>query len=135
MAYVWSKDLETGDARIDVQHKQLIEAINELLAACATGHGRDELDKTTQFLLDYTVKHFSDEEKLQVMSQYPDYANHKKYHEAFKVVVKDLVDQLKAEGPTIALVGKVNSSIAGWLLNHIKKEDVKVAAHIRSKNI
>lgn len=26
-----------------------------------------------------------------------------------------------------------NQAIAGWLLNHIKKEDVKVAAHIRSK--
>ena len=35
MAYVWSKDLETGNAMIDSQHKELIEAINALLAACA----------------------------------------------------------------------------------------------------
>ena len=32
MAYVWSKDLETGNAMIDSQHKELIEAINALLA-------------------------------------------------------------------------------------------------------
>lgn len=31
MAYVWSKDLETGNAMIDSQHKELIEAINALL--------------------------------------------------------------------------------------------------------
>ena len=31
------------------------------------------------------------------------------------------------------LVGKVNSSIAGWLINHIKREDVKVAAHVRAQ--
>lgn len=43
MAYVWSKDLETGNAMIDSQHKELIEAINALLAACATGKGRAEV--------------------------------------------------------------------------------------------
>ena len=47
MAYVWSKDLETGNAMIDSQHKELIEAINALLAACATGKGRAEIAKTT----------------------------------------------------------------------------------------
>ena len=48
MAYVWSKDLETGNAMIDSQHKELIEAINALLAACATGKGRAEVAKTTK---------------------------------------------------------------------------------------
>ena len=33
MAYVWSKDLETGNAMIDSQHKELIEAINALARA------------------------------------------------------------------------------------------------------
>ena len=31
------------------------------------------------------------------------------------------------------LVRELNQRLGGWLLNHIKKEDVKVAAHIRSK--
>ena len=41
--------------------------------------------------------------------------------------------KLDTEGPTVALVGQVNSAIAGWLINHIKREDVKVATHIRSQ--
>lgn len=133
MAYQWTKDLETGNPTIDQQHKQLIDAINRLLEACAKGQGRDVLVKTTQFLSDYTTKHFADEERLQLQSGYPDYQNHKKYHEGFKRVVADLMTQLREQGPTIVLVGKVNSSVAGWLLNHIKKEDCKVAAHIRAK--
>lgn len=133
MAYNWTADLETGNLKIDEQHKQLIAAINNLLNACSQGKGRDALKETTTFLYDYTAKHFADEEKLQIASQYPDYVNHKQYHEGFKKVVRDLMTQLEAEGPNVVLVGKVNSSIAGWLLNHIKKEDVKVAAHIRSK--
>ncbi len=65
---------------------------------------------------------------------YPDMVNHKRYHEEFKRTVRDLTDHLNKEGPTVALVGKVNNSIAGWLINHIKVQDVKVAAHIRSKS-
>lgn len=133
MKYTWSSDLETGNNTIDQQHKQLITAINDLLDACSQGKGRDALKETTKFLYDYTAKHFADEERLQLASQYPDYINHKQYHEGFKKVVAEIVDQLDKEGPTLALVSKVNTSIGGWLLNHIKKEDVKVAAHIQSK--
>lgn len=133
MKYDWTSDLETGNGTIDEQHKQLIAAINNLLDACSQGKGRDSLKETTTFLYDYTSKHFADEEKLQIASQYPDYPNHKQYHEGFKKVVREIMDQLEKEGPSLVLVGKVNSSIGGWLINHIKKEDVKVAAHIRSK--
>lgn len=133
MKYDWTSDLETGNSTIDGQHKQLINAINNLLEACSQGKGRDALKETTTFLYDYTAKHFADEEKLQIASQYPDYTNHKQYHEGFKKVVREIADQLEKEGPNLVLVGKVNTSIGGWLINHIKKEDVKVAAHIRSK--
>ena len=133
MAFLWDKNIETGNEMIDQQHKQLITAINNLLQACSSGKGREEITKTMQFLYNYTAKHFSDEEKLQLKYRYPDYTNHKRYHEEFKKVVKDLSIQLQKEGPTIALVGKVNTSIGDWLLNHIKREDVKVATHIKSQ--
>ena len=132
MAYTWNRELETGNTLIDTQHRQLIDAINNLLEACRTGKGRAELDKTITFLNSYTNKHFSDEEKLQLQYQYPDYQNHKKMHEQFRIVVRDLTDQLRANGPSIDLVGKVNNSIGNWLINHIKTQDTKVAAHIRS---
>lgn len=132
MAYEWDASLETGDARIDSQHKTLIQAINNLLDACSSGRGKDELESTTRFLYEYTVRHFSDEEKLQRESDYPDMAAHRTYHDGFKAVVLDLCNQLKQQGATTILVAKVNTAIAGWLINHIKNEDVKVAAHIRS---
>lgn len=85
------------------------------------------------FLSQYIVKHFDDEEKLQVKYGYPDYPNHKKYHEEFKKVVAGIQQDIKRDGPTIPIVARVNNSIAGWLISHIKREDVRVAAHIKSK--
>jgi hemerythrin len=135
MAYTWNSDLETGNKQIDSQHRQLIDAINALLDACARGQGRTVIAPMTKFLYDYTSKHFADEEKLQLDSGYPDYENHKLYHEGFKKVVHDISKQLDEQGATIALLGKVNSSIGDWLVKHIKREDVKVAAHVRSRSI
>lgn len=133
MAYSWDKSLITGNSEIDRQHKSLIDAINGLLGACSQGKGRDEVDKTLKFLQDYVVKHFRDEEKLQLKSNYPDYKAHKEKHEAFKKTVNDIVEEYNKSGASIQLVAKVNSSIAGWLITHIKSEDKKVAAHIRNK--
>jgi hemerythrin len=81
----------------------------------------------------YTIKHFSDEEKLQVQYQYPDYPTHKQYHDDFKVVVKHLAEQLIKEGPTDELVSMVNTSIGDWLLNHIKGDDFRMATYVKAQ--
>ena len=132
MAFTYTPDLATGNTIIDEEHKTLIEAINNLMVACSTGKGRTELESTCKFLQDYTAKHFAHEEQMQQQYKYPDYAQHKKFHDEFKRVVAELSAELAKEGATIALVGRVNTSIGGWFLNHIKREDVKVAAHIRA---
>lgn len=132
MAYQFTPELETGNAMIDEQHKQLFGAINDLLEACSSGKGRDSLMKTMNFLGDYTKKHFADEEALQMRSKYPDYPNHKRYHTEFIKKVGELSGKLEKEGATIVLVGEVNTTMAGWLISHIKQEDKKVAAHVKS---
>jgi hemerythrin len=124
--------METGNQLIDSQHQQLIQAINDLLAACREGKGKDVLYPTLDFLASYTVKHFGDEETLQVKSNYPDYPNHKNLHTNFVHFVQDLSAKIKAEGPTTLLVTQVTRGIGDWLVNHIQKEDTKVANHIRS---
>lgn len=130
MAYVFSKELETGNSMIDFEHKKLIETINALLEACSKGKGRDEINRTMAFLCSYTEKHFSDEEALQRQSGYPGYLEHRGYHDYFKKEVADLAERLKKEGPSIVLVGELNRALADWFINHIKTQDKKVAAHI-----
>ncbi len=131
MAYQFTKDLETGNSVIDSEHKQLIDAVNALLDACAKGQGRTQLSTTANFLLNYTKKHFADEEAIQMKNRYPDYTRHKKIHEDFKKTAADLVSKIESEGPTVANVGQINSLLAGWLLNHIKGEDKKLANYLK----
>jgi len=130
MAYNWDKSLETGNVIIDEQHKSLIKSINDLLDACSQGKGRVEVQKTLDFLSNYVLKHFNDEEKLQLKSKYPEYIAHKKLHEDFKKDVAVIVAEFEKGGATIPLVAKVNRSIGDWLIKHIKTMDKKVAEHI-----
>jgi len=131
MAYEWDDKLATGHDMIDRQHKQLIEALNSLVEACGQGQGRDKLGSTLEFLNAYIIKHFGDEEKLMDKYSYPDYLTHRKYHEEFKKIVRALTDNLLQQGPTDTLVNEVRSSVAGWLVNHIRSEDFKLAAYIK----
>lgn len=132
MRFGWTRDLETGNPQIDAEHKQLIQAINRLLQACAAGNQGEALQEALSFLLQYTKTHFSHEETLQRQYHYPDYTNHLGYHQAFIPVVEEISARLSAEGPTEQLVRELNQRLGGWLLNHIKTEDAKVAEHIRT---
>ena len=131
MRYELTKDLLTGNALIDSEHKQLFDAINALLDACAQGKGRDSLPKTGQFLNGYVTKHFSDEEQLQVSSKYPGYPAHKTFHDGYKRQLQTAVDSLVRDGATVRALGEINQ-LAGILISHIRTEDRKLAQHLHS---
>ena len=128
MEYTWTKELETGYQSMDEQHKQLVEALNSLLFACQHGSHRAELKTALEFLVAYTVKHFADEEEFQGQHDYPEYERHKMLHDQFKIVASELAERMVQEGPSIALIAEVYSTIGDWLVKHIKGEDLKMAA-------
>jgi hemerythrin len=130
MTFTWNDNLSTGNAMIDAQHKQLFTAINDLLDACGSGHGKARIDSTMRFLIEYTHKHFGDEEELQKQYHYPGYAEHKKMHDSFKASIEELAKELQTQGATPVLVAKITASTGEWLIHHIQHEDKRVAAHI-----
>jgi len=132
MAFAWNSALETGHPIIDSQHKELINAINNLLAACQQGQAADKVGATVDFLVSYTKRHFGEEEMLQQKSNYPDYAPHRSLHEAFVKVMTDLSVELKQSGPTPSIINKIIRNAGDWLVNHILQQDSKVAAHLKS---
>jgi hemerythrin-like metal-binding protein len=133
MPYEWSSDLETGNDAIDGQHKQLFDTLNSLINAQRMGKGVGELYKAVEFLTVYVIRHFEDEEKLADDYDYPDRRNHKNIHDEFKGTVKVLVEQLRKEGYNDIILDNTVQAVSDWLVNHIKKEDFKLAEHIKIK--
>ena len=132
MAYQWDSSLDTGYEKVDNQHRQLVIALNNLVEAGKGGNVSNAVMDTLEFLTGYTVKHFADEESLQVEFSYPDYPNHKRIHDEFKVKVAGLVEKVMKEGPTEPVIDEVSSAVGAWLLNHIRGDDFRMAAFVKA---
>ena len=131
--YQWDNSLFTGVAKIDDQHRQLIDAVNNLIDAIEAGRGAVELKKALDFLVNYTVIHFDDEEAIQRESGYPGFENHRRIHEAFKKVAAEMAGEMERDGITPNLVNEVKRKFGDWLVTHIKGQDCELGAFIRSK--
>lgn len=127
--YEFTKDLETGNSMIDREHRELIQAVNKLLAACSEGKGRASMDETIKFLNNYVNQHFSHEEQLQKKSNYPGFSAHRAFHETYKQTLKEITSQISASGPNIGELGTLNRHIS-VLMSHIRTEDKKLGAFL-----
>ena len=130
MKYELTMDLMTGYQLIDNQHKQLFEAVNRLMDACSKGKGRDQIQETVNFLGDYVMKHFGDEERLQTRSNYPGYTSHKQFHDGYRRQLAEVAQMLVQEGPTVKALGELNRIVA-ILITHIRSEDKRMAKFVQ----
>lgn len=130
MKYTLTPDLITGNPLIDSQHRLLLDSVNNLMDACSSGKGREQIQSTLTFLNDYVTKHFRDEERLQMQTSYPGYSEHKKFHEGYRQMLAATSQQLLQDGPTIKTLGELNRIVA-ILVSHIRNEDKRLARHIQ----
>ena len=126
----FSDNLVTGNEMIDSHHKELIDRINKLLDSCEQSNEKAVAVRTLDYLSEYTDFHFSAEEQLQREIDYPGFAKHKEQHDAFKQTIKELEEMLEEEeGPSQALVEKIQENVIRWFYTHIEGFDRSVAEY------
>lgn len=133
--YKLDSTLETGHAKIDSQHRQIFAAYGDLAEALQGKKGRDEIGKTLEFLTGYVRMHFEMEEGLQLQSGYPDYQRHRRIHAEFKSTVDRLNGQFGRDGPSDEFIASVTRLVGDWLFNHVRGDDFRMAAFVKSKEL
>lgn len=128
----WTPQLSVGVSKFDEQHKELIRLINELHDAMLTSKAREVLGDLLKRLSDYTVYHFSDEEKLMEQYNYPRYPMQKKAHDLLVAKVKVEIEKY-ASGLPITM--EVMHFLKGWLTKHIMIEDKEYGSFFESKGL
>jgi len=126
----WSDSFKLGNEPVDTQHKRLFELVSNLVSSCINGTETEHLQDTLDFLVEYTIKHFHDEETLQIQVHYPEYERHKQLHEDFKVSVGELLQRFAQNTSPTELSSDVNKIVVKWLVSHILQEDKKIGRHI-----
>jgi hemerythrin-like metal-binding protein len=134
MSYIeWKKTYEVGFKLIDDQHVKLINIMNELYDAQQRGTGQLIVNESLNELVDYTVYHFSTEEKLFTQYDYPKKDQHMKEHDEFV----DKIKNLKAEAVkgNLLLSIKTMEYLKDWTINHILGTDKEFGEHVREREL
>ncbi len=119
----WSSQYSVGVPEMDKQHKQLIKLINKLYIAM-----RDKKDIATVMdgVVQYTIRHFTDEETMMKSIHYPGLSQHLAMHKKVISQVKQLAQRVQNKEKGIDK--KLLIFLKEWLLNHIMKQDKRYGA-------
>ena len=132
--FPWSEHFETQIDIIDEQHKQLV-AILDKLCISLDNHSvdLDVLDEILKELLDYTIYHFTDEEKLmvdnKVSAKYV--ALHKMEHHSFTYDIERMRNYFSMDNSVQELAENLVQFITAWLTYHILGVDKVLVAQIK----
>lgn len=131
---VWRDQLNVGSPEIDSDHKKLVGFVNELHDAVTTSQSEKVVGRILLNLIEYTHYHFAREEKAMLAANFPDYKRHKEIHQALtrKVLV---FAQSYLRTPTKEVKQELIDFLAAWLVDHIIKEDRKLAAYLQGKKV
>lgn len=125
----FTEDMKIGVPHIDLQHKEMMDFADKTVALCTANPSREEMQEHLDFLGNYVVKHFGDEEKLQIESKYPRYPQHKEIHDEFVRTFHSLYAEFQKNGPSSELSSILTSKVTNWIITHIKKEDITFGKH------
>jgi hemerythrin-like metal-binding protein len=131
--FEWKNEYAVNIGSIDAQHQMLFAIGRELYAAMRAGQGRLVLSKILDRLVEYTILHFTHEESLLRLHQYPNFASHKAEHDALTRKVVEF--QADFNSGKIAMALEVLNFVQNWLQTHIKGSDFAYAACLKGKKV
>ena len=127
----WQESYCIGIEEIDLQHQELVKIISRLQATLAHGNINQEVANALRFLVDYTKRHFADEENFMQSINYEELPHHKELHKKLLNDVVLVLMELK-KGKTVDPLAFVDF-LVNWLINHVRYEDKKIGKYVAAK--
>lgn len=119
----WDDSMSVKISSIDYQHKQLIGHINTFYEYISKGMAKEKMLELIKVLKEYTLFHFSHEERLMKQYNFDGYQAHKNEHEEFVKKVLDFEDRYK--NGKMLLTVEITRFLKDWVTNHIMGTDHK----------
>ncbi|MBF0193110.1 MAG: bacteriohemerythrin [Magnetococcales bacterium] len=130
--YYWSDKYRIGVNEVDDQHKRILESINELGKFLNSAKSGENIKWRIQTfiveILNYTEKHFRDEEQLMEEAKAPWLEEHKQVHKGLANDVlnfRERISELSDEDEQLHILEQMHKFMVEWLIHHIMVEDAK----------
>jgi len=129
----WDMTLDIGIDSIDNQHKELFNRLDQLLTSLDGAKSNDEVIKTLDFLEEYVVKHFNEEEEIQIKTNYPLHNIQHTQHEEFKNDLKEFRNTFETQGTSIELATNLHEKLVTWFKEHIMNLDKDLGDYLNER--
>lgn len=127
---MWKEKYKIGVELIDGQHKELFRRVLDFIKTVQAEDPWESklsaVKETMEFMKEYVIIHFADEENYQKEIGFPGYEKHKQIHDSFKDEVAKYDKKLENEGYTEQTVQEFGGKLMAWLINHVAGEDQKI---------
>ncbi len=122
----WRESYSVGIDQFDEEHKFILKLINELFQIVKEKDVAISVTYEIEQLIDYTKKHFTNEERAMEEVGYELLEKHKATHE--ELVQKVIVFKKRIENGDESVNSEFYLFLREWLLSHILEEDMKYGA-------
>jgi hemerythrin len=129
----WNDKYNLGFDMIDSQHQEIFRLFDKVDEKLAKREYENMVTDIVDFLDEYIIYHFSQEEEFQEFIEYPKFEEHKSYHQKFRAEFERYKLSITGEGPPMNAIKGLNM-LSDWLVEHILKEDYKLVKYIRENN-
>ena len=120
----WSEQLETGDMRIDAEHREIYARLNEIGAAIERRVEPEALTRLIVVLLDYSYLHFHHEEHAMECARCPFRGHNCAAHRVFIERLQNWLAVINSGTMPVSLIQDIHTETCRWIGSHIEKIDV-----------
>jgi hemerythrin len=136
---LWKDKYELGVSQIDAQHKELFRRVESFMQVLRSPVRWEEkipqVNETLEFMKNYVVEHFRDEEEYQLSIHYPGYEAHKQIHNGMVHYVQEVSEQYESSNYNELLMQQFGGKLLAWLINHVAAEDQRIADYAIQKGV
>lgn len=127
----WSERFEIGIEAIDGQHREWFRRLRRLAEAVEEKETVEVLGETLRFAVEYTDRHFQDEERHMERIGYDGLDLHRMLHAAFR----SQLDEFTRRPAGDVDMDKTLQLLSRWTAEHILTEDAAYARWTRERRV
>jgi len=124
----WKDEFSLGIASVDLEHRELINLINDVHAMMGEGGGHDRVVASLGEIHARISAHFALEERFMRNTRYADYPAHKADHEALLDGLRDIMDRVEDDGRYDE--ERLSRELDTWFTEHFRTHDAKLHHHV-----
>lgn len=117
----WKNEFSVGVASVDLEHRQMIDLINDLHGLVGDNASEEEVSTMLGEIFAQISAHFALEEKFMRETRYPHFPEHKGDHEALLDELRDIMDRVEDDGRYDETA--LSDELGDWFTNHFRTHD------------